>query len=98
MLGVVTVALKRIYPEAKTASGDGWVARKTGNLVELRLEGLESQQVMPAEFGPTKMTYTPVSAQSTTNAYTPRVAVNPSGAITPQGYSGKGWGVITYTI
>lgn len=91
------MALKRIYPEVLTASGDGWAARKTGNLVELRLEGLESQQVMPAEYAPTKMTYVPVSAQSTTNLYTPRVALNPSGYITPQGYSGKAWAVIVYT-
>ena len=91
------MALKRIYPEVKTASGDGWAARKTGNLVELRLEGLESQQVIPAEYAPTKMTYVPVSAQSTTNLYTPRVALNPSGAITPQGYAGKAWAVIVYT-
>lgn len=92
------MALKRIYPEVRTASGDGWAARKSGNLVELRLEGLEKATEFPAEFAPTKMTYVPVSAQSTTNLYTPRVALNPSGFMTPQGYSGKGWGVITYTV
>ncbi|MHB2251381.1 hypothetical protein [Corynebacterium aurimucosum] len=91
------MALKRIYPEVLTASGDGWAARKSGNLVELRLEGLESATSFPAEFAPTKMTYVPVSAQSTTNLYTPRVALNPSGYITPQGYSGKAWAVIVYT-
>ena len=92
------MALKRIYPEVLTASGDGWAARKTGNLVEFRVEGLEKATEFPAEFAPTRMTYVPVSAQSTTNLYTPRVALNPSGYITPQGYGGKGWGVITYTI
>lgn len=92
------MALRKIAPVTETASGEGWSVKKTGNVVELRIDGLETQQVMPSEFGPTKMTYTPVSAQSTTNAYTPRVAINPSGAITPQGYNGKGWGIITYTV
>lgn len=91
------MALKRIYPEVLTASGEGWAARKTGNLVELRLEGLESQQVMPAEYAPTKMTYVPVSAAPSGTSFTPRVALNPSGYITPQGYSGKAWAVIVYT-
>ena len=91
------MALRRIYPAVQTASGEGWAARKTGNLVELRFEGLESQQVIPVEFAPTRMTYVPVSAQSTTNLYTPRVALNPSGFMTPQGYAGKAWAVITYT-
>lgn len=92
------MALKRIFPEVRTASGDGWAARKTGNLVEFRVEGLEKATEFPAEFAPTKMTYVPVSAQSTTNLYTPRVALNPSGYITPQGYAGKAWAVVTYTI
>lgn len=91
------MALKRIYREVLTASGDGWSARKSGSLVEFRVEGLEKATEFPAEFAPTKMTYVPVSAQSTTNSYTPRVALNPSGYITPQGYSGKAWAVITYT-
>lgn len=92
------MALKRIYPEVRTASGEGWAARKTGNLVEFRIEGLEKATEFPAEFAPTKMTYVPVSAQSTTNLYTPRVALNPDGYITPQGYAGKAWAVIVYTI
>ena len=97
MLGVVTVALKRIYPEVKTASGDGWAARKTGNLVEFRIEGMETPTDFPAEFAPTKMTYVPVSATPGKTSFTPRVALNPSGYATPQGCAGKAWAVIVYT-
>jgi len=92
------MTLKKIAPVAETASGTGWSVRKTGNVVELRIDGLDSQQSFPAQYAPTSMTYAPVSAQSTTNLYTPRVSINPTGAITPQGYTGKAYGVITYTV
>lgn len=92
------MSLKKIAPVTETASGTGWSVRKTGSVVELRIEGLDSQQVIPAQYVPTSQTYAPVSAQSTTTMYTPRITINEKGYITPQGYSGKGWGIITYTV
>ena len=72
--------------------------KKTENVVELRIDGLDTQQSFPTQYAPTSMTYAPVSAQSTTNSYTPRVAINTGGVMTPQGYTGKGYGLITYTV
>ncbi|OFK66595.1 hypothetical protein HMPREF2806_09600 [Corynebacterium sp. HMSC076G08] len=92
------MALRKITPTPETASGAGWSVKKTGNVVELRIEGLETQESFPEQYAPTSQTYAPVSAQSTTSAYTPRVGINSRGYLTPQGYSGKGWGVITYTV
>lgn len=92
------MALKKIAPIVETATGTGWSVRKAGPVVELRIDGLDAQQQFPAQYAPTIMTYAPVSAQSTTNSYTPRVAINVSGYLTPQGYTGKAYGVITYTI
>lgn len=92
------MALRKIAPVAETASGTGWSVKKTGNVVELRIDGLDAQQTFPAQYSPTSMTYAPVSAQSTTNSYTPRVAINVGGYLTPQGYTGKGYGIITYTV
>lgn len=92
------MALRKIAPVTETASGTGWSVRKTGPVVELRIEGLDTQQSFPAQYAPTGQTYVPVSAQSTTSSYTPRVGVNKNGYLTPQGYSGAGWGIITYTV
>lgn len=92
------MALRKIAPVTETASGTGWSVKKTGNVVELRIDGLDAQQTFPAQYAPTSMTYAPVSAQSTTTSYTPRVGINPGGVLTPQGYNGKGWGIITYTV
>lgn len=92
------MTLKKIALAAETASGNGWAVRKTGSFVELRIDGLDAQQSIPAQYVPTSMIYAPVSAQSNTSSYTPRVAINTSGVITPQGYTGKAYGVITYTI
>lgn len=92
------MALKKIGPATVTASGAGWSIRKTGLVVELCINGLESTQPIPVEFAPPSMTYVPVSAQSNTSSYTPRVAINPSGVLTPQGYSGKAYAIITYTV
>ena len=88
------MALTRINP-VREASGNGWQARKYGGVVELRLDGLESSAILPAGFTPTVMTYVPVSAQQS-GGYTPRVAVNPAGNLTPQGYTGKAYGIATY--
>lgn len=92
------MALRKVAPVTETASGTGWSVRKTGPVVELRIDGLDAQQSFPAQYTPTSMTYAPVSAQSTTNSYTPRVAINSSGVLTPQGYTGKAYGIITYTV
>lgn len=92
------MALRKIAPIVETASGTGWAVRKIGNVVELRIDGLDSQQSIPTQYAPTSTTYAAVSAQSNTNSYTPRVAVNPSGFITPQGYTGKACGIITYIV
>lgn len=92
------MALNKIAPVTETASGTGWSLRKTGNVVEIRIEGLETQESFPEKYAPTSQTYAPVSAQSTTSSYTPRVGINNKGYLTPQGYSGKGWGIITYTV
>lgn len=92
------MALRKIAPVTETASGTGWSVRKTGNVVELHIDGLDTQQSFPAQYAPTVQTYAPVSAQSTTNAYTPRITISPIGAITPQGYTGKAYGVVTYTV
>lgn len=92
------MALRKVAPVTETASGTGWSVRKTGPVVELRIEGLDSQQSFPAQYAPTSQTYAPVSAQSTTNLYTPRVSINSNGYLTPQGYTGKAYGIITYTV
>lgn len=92
------MSLKKIAPVTETASGTGWSVRKTGNVVELRIEGLETQESFPEKYAPTTQTYAPVSAQSSTSSYTPRVSINLAGVLTPQGYTGKAYGVITYTV
>ena len=92
------MALRKIAPVTETATGTGWSVRKTGPVVELRIEGLETQKPFPEKYAPTSQTYAPVSDQSTTNSYTPRVGINSSGFLTPQGYTGKAYGVITYTV
>lgn len=92
------MALRKIAPVTETASGTGWSVRKTGPVVELRIDGLDTQQSFPAQYAPTVQTYAPVSAQPNTSAYTPRVTISPIGVITPQGYTGKAYGVITYTV
>lgn len=91
------MALRRI-DAVQEASGDGWQARKHGKTVELRISGLDAgtSETLPTEFTPVTQTYVPVSAQSTTSAYTPRVAITSTGFITPQGYTGKAYGIITY--
>lgn len=91
------MALTRINP-VREVSGNGWQARKYGGVVELRIDGLDAsaKEVLPAEFTPVTQTYLPVSAQSTTSAYTPRVAVALSGHLTAQGYTGKAYGIATY--
>lgn len=92
------MSLKKVSPVTETASGTGWSVKKTGNVVELRIEGLDIQQSFPTQYAPTAQTYVPVSAQSSTSSYTPRVAINSGGAITPQGYTGKAYGIVTYTV
>ena len=92
------MSLKKVAPVTETASGTGWSVRKTGNVVELRIEGLETQESFPEKYAPTTQTYAPVSAQSSTSSYTPRVSINLAGVLTPQGYTGKAYGVITYTV
>lgn len=92
------MALKKVAPIVETATGAGWSVRKTGNVVELRIEGLETQESFPEQYAPTTQTYAPVSAQSSTSSYTPRVGINSKGFLTPQGYTGKAYGVITYTV
>ena len=92
------MALRKIAPVTETASGTGWSVRKTGPVVELRIDGLDTQQTFPAQYAPTVQTYASVSAQSNTSAYTPRVSINLAGVLTPQGYTGKAYGVITYTV
>ena len=91
------MALTRINP-VREASGNGWHARKVGGVVELRINGLDSTatETLPKEFTPVTQTYVPVSAQSTTSAYTPRVAVTSNGIFTPQGYTGRAYGITTY--
>lgn len=91
------MALTRINP-VREVSGNGWQARKVGGVVELRINGLDASatESIPAEFSPVTQTYVPVSAQSTTSAYTPRVAITVSGVITPQGYTGRAYGIATY--
>lgn len=91
------MALTRINP-VREASGNGWKARKVAGVVELRIDGLDASatESLPAEFTPVTQTYVPVSAQSITNAYTPRVAVTINGVLTPQGYTGKAYGIATY--
>lgn len=91
------MALRRI-DAVQEASGDGWQARKHGKTVELRISGLGAgaSETLPTEFTPTAQTYIPVSAQSTTSAYTPRIAVTVNGAITTQGYTGRAYGITTY--
>lgn len=91
------MALTRIDP-TQVASGNGWFARKVGGLVELRIHGLDSSvsETLPVEFSPAVQTYVPVSAPSTTSAYTPRVAVTYMGALTAQGYTGRAYGIATY--
>lgn len=92
------MSLKKIAPIVETASGTGWSVRKTGPVVELRIEGLDTQQSFPEQYAPTTQTYAPVSAQSSISSYTPRVSINLAGVLTPQGYTGKAYGVITYTV
>ena len=91
------MALTRINP-VREASGNGWKVRKVGGVVELRIHGLDSAaaETLPAEFTPVTQTYVPVSAQSTTSAYTPRVAVTSDGVLTAQGYTGRAYGIATY--
>lgn len=91
------MALTRINP-VREVSGNGWQARKVSGVVELRISGLDASatEVLPTEFTPVTQTYVPVSAQSATSAYTPRVAITSTGFITPQGYTGKAYGIITY--
>lgn len=94
----IATAVASLTPITESASGTGWSVRNTGNVVELRIEGLDTQQSFPSRYAPTAMTYAPVSAQSSTSSYTPRVAINTGGVITPQGFTGKAYGVITYTV
>lgn len=91
------MALTRINP-VREVSGNGWQARKVSGVVELRISGLDASatEVLPSEFTPVAQTYVPVSAQSTTNLYTPRIAVTINGICTPQGYTGKAYGIATY--
>ena len=91
------MTLTRINP-VREASGNGWQARKVGGVVELRINGLDASatEVLPSEFTPVTQTYIPVSAQSTTSAYTPRVALTSDGVFTAQGYTGRAYGIITY--
>lgn len=91
------MALTRINP-VREASGNGWHARKVGGVVELRINGLDAgaSESLPTEFTPVTQTYIPVSAQSTTSAYTPRVAVTSTGSLTAQGYTGRAYGITTY--
>lgn len=91
------MALTRINP-VREVSGNGWRARKVSGVVELRIDGLDASatEVLPSKFTPVTQTYVPVSAQSTTTAYTPRVAVTLSGHLTAQGYTGKAYGITTY--
>lgn len=91
------MALTRINP-VREVSGNGWQARKVGGVVELRINGLDAgaSESLPAEFSPVTQTYVPVSAQSTTSMYTPRIAVTISGIFTPQGYTGRAYGITTY--
>ena len=67
-------------------------------MFELRINGLDADasESLPAEFTPVTQTYIPVSAQSTTSMYTPRIAVTISGILTPQGYTGRAYGIATY--
>lgn len=92
------MALSKVTPQVVTAQGNRWSARKTAGLVELRISGLyaSASETLPAEFTPAAQTYVPVSAQSTTNAYTPRVAVTVTGVLTSQGYTGGAYGIATY--
>lgn len=91
------MALRRI-DTVQEASGNGWQARKVSGVVELRISGLDSSATgsIPREFAPAEQTYVPVSAQSTTSSYTPRVAVTVLGNITPQWYTGGAYGIVTY--
>lgn len=91
------MALTRINP-VREVSGNGWQARKVGGVVELRIKGLDASatETLPAGFTPVTQTYIPVSAQSTTSAYTPRVALTSDGIFTAQGYTGRAYGIATY--
>lgn len=92
------MALRKIAPVTTTASGTGWTVRKTGNLVELRVKGLTSEQAIPPEFAPSEMTYTPVYAKIETPNYPPRVGISASGTITPLGCASPAYALITYTV
>lgn len=91
------MALTRINP-VREVSGNGWQARKVGGVVELRINGLDASatETLPAEFSPVTQTYVPVSAQPTTPLYTPRIAITISGILTPQGFTGRAYGIATY--
>lgn len=92
------MGLSKIQPREAITSGKGWQARKVGMVVELRINGLDASgtETLPTEFTPVTQTYIPVSAQSTTSAYTPRVAVTSTGVLTSQGYTGRAYGITTY--
>lgn len=92
------MGLSKIQPREAIASGNGWQARKVGRVVELRINGLDASdtETLPTKFTPATQTYIPVSAQPTTSPYTPRVALTSAGVLTPQGYTGRAYGVTTY--
>ena len=95
---MVAVGLSKIQPREAITSGEGWQARKVGRVVELRINGLDASatETLPAGFTPVTQSYIPVSAQSTTSAYTPRVAVTSTGIFTAQGFTGRAYGITTY--
>lgn len=94
---VAALEARPVYspPPVQAISGDGWAARKQGNVVWLSVQGATKGWSLPEGWRPPIMCYAPVvdlGGQSPSA----RVGINAQGVVTPYAVSGAMYGSVTF--